>query len=206
MNTRLKDRRLELGMTLEDVGNIVGVTKTTVRKWETGDIENMKRDKIVLLANALKTTPNFIMGIDEDNDPIFNIPNVLPLSKQRIPLLGKIACGVPIYAEQNFEEYVECGHDVNADFALRCQGDSMINANICDGDIVFIRRQPTVNNGEIACVLIEDEATLKRVYITKSQITLVSENSLFAPVTITGEDMNYVRILGKAVKFLTDVK
>ena len=116
-----------------------------------------------------------------------------------------IAAGQPIFAEEHFESYVEAGANIRADFCLRVKGDSMINARICDGDIVFIRKQPDVNDGEIAAVLIDNEATLKRVYKKKGEIILVAENPAYKPLVYKGEELNEIRILGKAIAFQSNV-
>ena len=140
----MRTRRQELGLTLEEVGDYVGVGKSTVRKWEHGDIENMKRDKIALLSKILKLSPlTFITGEVEYGTP----DNIIPLPKmKKIPLLGTIACGEPILATENIEALINADKNLNADFALRCKGDSMINARIFDGDIVYIREQPDVED------------------------------------------------------------
>lgn len=197
-------RRQELGLTLEEVGDYVGVGKSTVRKWEHGEIENMKRDKIALLSKVLKLSPlTFITGEVE-----YGVPdNIVPLPKmKKIPLLGTIACGEPILATENIEALINADEDLNADFALRCKGDSMINARIFDGDIVYIREQPDVEDGEIAAVLIGEEATLKRVYKYPSKVVLRPENPLYDDMICSKEEMNEVRILGKAVAFLSAVR
>lgn len=200
----MRVRRQELGLTLEEVGNYVGVGKSTVRKWEHGDIENMKRDKIALLSKILKLSPlTFITGEVEYGTP----DNIIPLPKmKKIPLLGTIACGEPILAAENIEALINADENLNADFALRCKGDSMINARIFDGDIVYIREQPDVENGEIAAVLIDEEATLKRVYKYPSKVVLRPENPLYDDMIYSKEEMNEVRILGKAVAFLSAVR
>lgn len=200
----MRVRRQELGLTLEDVGNYVGVGKSTVRKWEHGDIENMKRDKIALLSKILKLSPlTFITGEVEYGTP----DNIIPLPKmKKIPLLGTIACGEPILANENIEALINADENLNADFALRCKGDSMINARIFDGDFVYIREQPDVEDGEIAAVLIGEEATLKRVYKYPSKIVLRPENPLYDDMIYSKEEMNEVRILGKAVAFLSAVR
>ena len=134
-------------------------------------------------------------------------PDILPLPKtKRVPLLGTIACGEPILAEENLDGYVAMADEVEADFALRCRGDSMVNARILDGDLVFIRQQPDVENGEIAAVLIGDEATLKRVYKYPEQVVLQPENPKYPPLVYSGEQLQDFRILGKAVAFLSKVK
>ena len=200
----LRVRRQELGLTLEEVGDYVGVGKSTVRKWEHGDIENMKRDKIALLSKILKLSPlTFITGEVEYGTP----DNIIPLPKmKKIPLLGTIACGEPILAAENIEALINADENLNADFALRCKGDSMINARIFDGDIVYIREQPDVEDGEIAAVLIGEEATLKRVYKYPSKVVLRPENPLYDDMIYSKEEMNEVRILGKAVAFLSAVR
>lgn len=200
----MRVRRQELGLTLEEVGNYVGVGKSTVRKWEHGDIENMKRDKIALLSKILKLSPlTFITGEVEYGTP----DNIIPLPKmKKIPLLGTIACGEPILAAENIEALINADEDLNADFALRCKGDSMINARIFDGDIVYIREQPDVEDGEIAAVLVGEEATLKRVYKYPSKVVLRPENPLYDDMIYSKEEMNEVRILGKAVAFLSAVR
>ena len=133
--------------------------------------------------------------------------NILPLPKtKKIPLLGTIACGEPIYADENIEEYLPVPEDVNADFCLRCKGDSMIGARIHDGDVVYIHAQDTVDNGQIAAVIIGDEATLKRVYISDRTIMLAAANEAYAPLVYVGPEAEKVRIIGRAVAFLSQVK
>lgn len=202
MNYDIQRRRKELGLTLEQVGKIVGVSKSTVRKWETGYIENMKRDKIALLAQALQTSPLEIMGMDN----IKTFDNIMPIKTYKLPLIGTIACGAPILAEQNIEEYIDTDSTVKADFCLRCKGDSMINVRIFDGDIVYIRQQPDVENGEIAAVCIDDEATLKRVYKYPNRLELRPENPTFPVLNYEGSELENIRIIGKAVAFLSGVR
>ena len=142
-----------------------------------------------------------------DDMPIDFGGNIIPLPEMRkIPLLGKIACGSPILAEEHVEEYIDIPKHIHADFALTCQGDSMINARIFDGDIVYIRQQDTVEAGEIAAVLIDNDATLKRIRIFEDHISLEPENPQYRPIVLWGDDMNTVRILGKAVAFTSTVR
>lgn len=134
-------------------------------------------------------------------------PGLEPLPKTyKVPRLGTIACGEPILAAENIETEDDVPEDIRCDFTLKCRGDSMTGARINDGDIVYIKLQPDVENGEIAAVLIDDaaeisEATLKRVYIYPEQIVLQAENPKYPPFVFAGEDMNRIRILGKAVGF-----
>ena len=207
----IKQRRIELGLTMADVAQSVGVSEATISRWESGDIANMKRDKIVSLAKALHVSPSFIMGWDEpETEDIVSsnkYNNVFPIKTHKIPLLGDIACGEPIFASEDKESYVLAGTDIRADFCLRACGDSMINARIYDGDIVFIREQPMVEKGEIAAVIINDEATLKRVYYYPEQnkIILNPENPAYEPFVYVGEELNSIRILGKTIAFQSDV-
>ena len=135
------------------------------------------------------------------------IENLIPLPKtKKVPLVGTIACGTPITAVENVEDYIDMSEDVRADFALRCKGDSMINARIFDGDIVYIRQQPDVENGEIAAVYIDGEATLKRVFKHRDSLELRAENPTFPTLYYEGEELNSIRILGKAVAFLSGVR
>ena len=202
----LKNRRTELGLTQLDVANAVGVSEATVSRWESGDIANMKRSRIASLASVLKMSPSIIMGWNEEHEA--HMPsNVIPMPAMRkVPLVGSIACGTPILAEENLDGTVEAPDHVRADFALRCKGDSMINARIFDGDIVYIRQQESVEHGEIAAVLIGDEATLKRVYIYDDCISLEAENPQYKPMVYRGEEMNNIRILGKAVAFTSVIR
>lgn len=205
----IHNRRKQLGLTLEEIGISVGVSKSTVRKWETGHIANIKRDKIAKLAFVLQMDPvTFISG--ESNmamGSLLSADNLSPLPDlKKIPLLGTISCGSPILAQENVLAEMEAPLDCRADFALRCKGDSMIDARINDGDIVYIRSQPTVDNGEIAAVLIEDEATLKRVFIEGDTVTLVSCNSQYQPFVFSGPALERIKILGKAVGFTSKIQ
>ena len=204
MGQTIKALREEHGLTLEQVGNAVGVGKSTVRKWENGMIANMRRDKIADLARVLHTTPAYLMGWKDE----IQVDNLFRIETRRFPLLGNIACGTPIFADENKTLYVEAGADIPADFCLRARGDSMIGARICDGDIVFIRQQEQVEDGEIAAVLIGDEATLKRVQYdpVAHELLLFAENPQFKTLRYSGEELSQVRILGKAVAFQSDIR
>lgn len=211
MDTGQKIRylRTQKGMTLEELGDKVGVGKSTVRKWEQGTIANMKRDKILKVSEALGTTPAYLMGWKEAED-VTEISNIFPIELKQFPLMGEIACGKPKYANEDRESYVLAGTSIKADFCLKASGDSMINARIMDGDIVFIRKQEIVENGEIAAVVVsnESEATLKRVYYYPEQALLIlrPENPMYEEQRYANETLNEVHILGKAVAFQSDVR
>lgn len=204
----IREQRARTGKTLEQIGKEIGVAKATVQRWESGEIKDMRRDKLVALARALETTPAYLMGWEEtpeqDRAPVQYLD---PLPKMhKIPLIGTIACGEPLLAVENIEGEVDVPEHIRADFALRCKGDSMINARIFDGDIVYIRQQPTVENGQIAAVLIGDEATLKRVRLFEDHISLEPENPMYRPIVYWNGDMASIRILGLAVAFTSAVR
>lgn len=134
-------------------------------------------------------------------------PDITSLPKTyKVPLIGSIACGQPILAVENAEEVAEVPEYVHADFALRCKGDSMINARIFDGDIVYIHSQPEVENGQIAAVRIGDEATLKKVYFTGQRLILRAANPLYDDLEYEGQSLEEVQILGKAVAFTSIIR
>ena len=165
------------------------------------------QDKLSVLGLGLNVSEAWLMGFDVPMER-GTVEQFKKISTQRVPMLGEIACGKPIIAEETFECYVEAGANIKCDFCLRAKGDSMINARIFDGDIVFIRQQSIVNNGEIAAVIIEDEATLKRVYLNQAEgkLVLQAENPAYEPLVYVGEELDHIRILGKAVAFQSDVK
>ena len=134
--------------------------------------------------------------------------NLFPIERKRYPLIGAIACGKPITANEEIELYIEAGAEIDADFCLRAEGDSMTGARIYDGDIIFIRKQSMVDNGEIAAVIIDDEATLKRVnyYPDKNLLILKAENPKYEDLVYTGEQLDHIIILGKAVAFQSDIR
>ncbi len=166
--------------------------------------------KLTILAMALNVTESWLMGYDEpmNSDDTRAEPTTPegfePIHKTRIPMLGTIAAGEPIYADEEHETYVVANDDYHADFALRIAGDSMEGAGINNGDVVLIRQQDDVNDGQIAAVIIDDCATLKRVYHSKDHVTLVAENPKYAPM-IFGRDGETVRIIGKAVACISRI-
>lgn len=211
MGKKIHELRMQKGMTLEELGNIVGVGKSTVRKWENGIIANMKRDKILKVSVALGVSPAYLMGWQESTDEeIISLNNVHPIELKRFPMLGDIACGVPKYTNEDRESYVMAGTNINADFCLRASGDSMVGARILDGDIVFIRKQDMVENGEIAAVVVnnDSEATLKRFYYypDKGLLILKPENPAYEDLIFSGNELNQVHVLGKAMAFQSDVR
>lgn len=223
---RIKQYREALGLTQEELAKKINTTKQTIYKYENEIITNIPSDKVELLSNIFNISPSVLMGWDDsddfgqsrtdsDNDnPIgsllHKIKNIFPIDTRRYPLLGSVACGEPRFTGDEFHGYIEAGADIGADFCLRAHGDSMTGARITDGDIVFIREQPDVENGEIAAVIIDDEATLKRVNKNiPGYIQLEPENPNYQPIIINLAELDEttsIRILGKAVAFQSDVK
>lgn len=195
---RIKDLRTAQHLTLEQVAHEVGVGKSTVRKWETGIIVNMRRDKIAPLAKVLHTTPEHLIGWDENFSSLPYNPVM-----HRIPILGTISAGLPLYAEQNIEGYTYT--DLNGGeeyFALRVKGDSMNAAQINSGNILIVRKQNIVENGEIAVIMVDDEdAVVKRFYQNGDSVTLVpqSTNPQYLP-QIYDLKKTKIKIIGKVMR------
>lgn len=193
----LKGRRLELELTLEDVAKRVGVSPATISRWESGDIANMRRDRIAALAKALQISPAVIMGWDVDT-PI--PPGAHRPQFKKVPMLGYAAAGQPLEDLNQDTPYYDVDNKYNVDFCITVRGDSMINAGINDGDIVFIKSMPEVPNGRIACVEIDNEKVcLKRFYKSADGIMLVSENPKYPPIQLNRFNCQSVKILGLAV-------
>lgn len=199
----IKNRRIELGMSQEELADKMGYTsRSSIAKIEAG-INDIPQSKIQAFAKALNTTPGVLMGWSNFPESI----DLMPLPKMvKKPRLGKIACGEPILTEENFEGYDDVPENIKCDFTLQCQGDSMINARINDGDIVYIKCQPTVENGQIAAVMVNNETTLKRVFLYQDKVILQAENPKYEPWVYVGEELNSIRILGKAVGFFSYLK
>lgn len=202
---KIRAARVAKGMTQEELGDLVGVQKSAIAKYESGRVVNIKRSTLKKLSDILEIPPFELIYEGTTNDNYAAPDNIFPISVKRFPVLGKIACGEPIYADEDHESYIMASANIKADFCLVAKGDSMINARINDGDVVFIHSQPTVENGEIAAVIIGDEATLKRVYIKANVVTLVAENPKYEPMVYAGDELESIRILGKAVCFMSNL-
>ena len=206
LGTKLKEIRKEKGLTLEALATLVGTSRQTVHRYESGIISNVPHEMVSALARALGVSPSTLMGWDGDSAEKYP-ENIMPISAKRLPILGDIACGEPIYASEERDSFISTDIGLDADFCLRAHGDSMIGARIFDGDIVFIRAQDSVDNGEIAAVIINDEATLKRVYYypDDAKLILSAENPKYAPFVYVGDELNEIKILGKAVAFQSNI-
>lgn len=205
---RIRKRREDYRISQTDLAKEIGVSKQTLYKYEANIVTNIPSDIIERIAFILNVSPAYLMGWEKDSS--ISINNIYPIELKRFPMLGKIACGKPTYTNEDRESYILAGTDINADFCLIAKGDSMINARICDGDIVFIRQQDMVENGEIAAVVVnnESEATLKRFfyYAEKSMVILKAENPAFEDLIYTNNELENFHVLGKAVAFQSDVK
>ena len=220
----IKEYRQAHKYSMDDFAKRTGLSKAYVSILErnynpsTGKaaVPSLETIKRVALATGIGFNELFAMldgnlevSLEQESDlKTASIPkDCIPIPEMRkVPLIGAIACGAPILAEEHIEDYVDIPRHIRADFALTCKGDSMINARIFDGDIVYIRQQDTVENGDIAAVLIDGEATLKRVRLFEDHISLEPENPQYRPLVLWGDEMYSVRILGKATAFTSAVR
>ena len=212
---RIKQLRKEKNISQVKMAEILCVKQTAISQWETGRT-NPDLDTAKKLGAFFGVTLDYLLAGEEFRNP--TLPTVtptdaerasfLPAARRRYPLVGNIACGEPVFADEDRETFVEVMSDIDADFCLRAQGDSMIGARICDGDLVFIKQVPMVENGDIAAVIIGGEATLKRVYYypERNKLVLAPENARYEPFVYLGLELEEVRILGKAVAFQSAVR
>lgn len=208
---RIKSRRLELGWTTDELAKRMGYKdRSSISKIENGKAD-IPQSKVKEFAEVLDTSVSWLIGIDdEDNRSTAPTPRPIPPGFEPmpamdvVPLVGRIACGTPITAEENIEQMVCVPSRWHSTFTLTCKGDSM-EPRIHDGDLVAIRSQPEVENGEIAAVRIGEEATLKHVYLHENFIELRPENPAFSSIILSREDMNAVVIEGKAVGLCRDI-
>lgn len=197
--------RLELALQLRDIkpaelAKRTGIGEGAISQYRKGAYKATQRN-LEKISKELSVSIPWLMGITDDMDSSLpsNIRRLEPM--QKIPLVGRIACGEPILAVENIEDYIDLPRQIHADFALTCKGDSMVNAGIQDGDVVYIKEQPTVENGQIAAVMVGDEATLKRFYHTEDSVRLVAENPTFPTLSFFGEEITQIRVIGLAVAY-----
>lgn len=204
MGEKIKFLRIENDMTLEELGNKVGVGKSTVRKWETGMIANMKRDKILKVAEALNTSPAYLMGWDNNVRPIENGTKEKKKGVS-INVLGRVAAGIPIEAIEDIIDTEQISEDLDATgdfFALKIHGDSM-EPKFSEGDVVIVRQQEDAESGDIVIATVNgDEATCKRLRKLRDGIELISNNPSYAPMFYNNQEIisKPIRILGKVVE------
>ena len=202
MDNFIKTRRKELGITLEDIGNYVGVSKGTVQRWETGSISNMRRDRIKKLSEILKISPDILLGDAVAEDAVAK--ENASTSTVRIPVIGTVAAGIPITAQEDITGWEEVPAEwVKNDtvFALKLKGDSM-EPRMAEGDIVIVKQQCDVENGEIAIVMVDGEATCKKLVKHPDGLVLISNNAKYAPMFFTLKDIEEknVVVLGRVVE------
>ncbi|MCB5373987.1 helix-turn-helix domain-containing protein [Amedibacillus dolichus] len=213
----LTQLRQERNISQRYLSEQLGLSHGTIGMYENGKREP-NYEILESIADYFNVDMNYLLGKTlvrnsyrelgtTDNDDYLSFDNIFRIEKKKLPFLGYIACGEPIFADEDRESYMMVGMDIKADFCLKCKGDSMINARIHDGDIVFIRKQDIVANGEIAAIIIEEEATLKRFYYYKDQnmVILKPENPKYEDIVLMGEKLEKVKVLGKAVAFQSDV-
>lgn len=208
LKIRLKEALSYLNMRAIDLSQKTGIPKSSISQYLSGHVKP-NSERVYLISKALNVSEAWLMGFDVpkmEETQIQHLTNIIPIKTKKIPLFGDIACGEPIVCNQEYDLYIDVAEDLNADFCVRAKGDSMINARIFDGDIVFCHAQPTVENGEIAVVIIDNEATLKRFYKYEHSIELRAENPLQAPLNYSHSEAENIRILGKAIAFQSHIK
>lgn len=193
--SRIKEAREKIGMSQTDMADRIGVSKQTLYKYENDIITNIPSDKIEEISALTGVSPAYIMGWETNQLP----SEVIKLQTKNLPILGSVACGKPIFDPSDGVQ-IKVPSSFHADFGLYARGDSMIGADIHDGDLVFFVQQPSVENGQIAAVFIDDEVTLKRVYYQQGErLVLQAENSSVPPIIIEGPDLDMVHIIGRAI-------
>ena len=193
--SRIKEAREKIGMSQTDMADRIGVSKQTLYKYENDIITNIPSDKIEEISALTGVSPAYIMGWETNQLP----SEVIKLQTKNLPILSSVACGKPIFDPSDGVQ-IKVPSSFHADFGLYARGDSMIGADIHDGDLVFFVQQPSVENGQIAAVFIDDEVTLKRVYYQQGErLVLQAENSSVPPIIIEGPDLNQVHIIGRAI-------
>lgn len=210
----IKKYRTDHDMSMDDFASKSGISKAYIsileknRHPKTGkeiapSIDSIRKaaDGMGIDFNSLFNTLDGDVSLSPVDDLIASYPNIHLVATRRLPMLGSVPCGEPVFMSEEYEFQVDTTDEIKADFALKCKGDSMIGARIYDGDIVFVRKQETVENGEIAVVAIEDEATLKRFYKYNDLIVLRAENPAYKDMVFSPSDHKQIRILGKAVWF-----
>ena len=210
-STNLRHYMYLNGKTRKDICHDLGFSYYTFSDWVNGK-KYPRMDKVEMLATYFGILKSDLIEDTRQKDKKVNedlsLYGIKPIKTKKFRMIGEIACGEPIYCNEEYKTYVEASTEINADFCLTAKGNSMINARIYDGDIVFIKEQPMVEDGEIAAVIVDNEATLKRVYYYKNEnkLVLAADNPAFAPLVYVNDELNNVKILGKAVAFMSFVK
>ncbi len=190
---RLRSIMKEHGDTVYTLAEHLGLKASTISRYNNGQYVP-KAPTLEMICRHYAVNPNWLMG---ENAP--KTLSVTSHSGRDIPVLGEVAAGVPIWAEQNYDGHIVVDADEHVDFALRVRGDSMMNARIYNGDLVYVRRQPQVENGEIAVVLVDNEATVKRVFYHPDKLVLRPENDAYKDMVYYKEDAHDLAVLGKVI-------
>lgn len=211
----LKKLRKKNGLSQKEFADKLEINARTYASYERGE-RDISTAVLLNICKTLNISSDELLGntsaAEQPKDDLQILTekysNIKPIKLKRFPMLGEIACGEPIFADEHKESFIMADMDIDADFCLTAKGESMVNARIFDGDVVFIKEMPIVENGDIAAVIIEDEATLKRVYYYPEQGKLIlnPENPSYEPLVYIGEELNHIRILGKAVYFMSAVQ
>ena len=205
VSENIRSYRKKAGLTQKQLADLLGVKNTAVSNWENGQ-NSIDTELLFRVCKIFNISLNEIYGIEETKKEsmdtgLFEKLGISRAETKKLPLLGNVACGEPIFADGAVEAFVCADNGIEADFCLRAKGDSMINARIFDGDVLFVKKQDIVDDGEIAVVIIDDEATVKHVYYDRenSVLLLVPDNPKYKTMRFVGPQLNQVRILGKVV-------
>lgn len=200
IGSKIKAARKAAHMGQAELGEAIGIGKSSISEWESGK-RSPDIDKVKDIAKVLNVTPAYLMGWDEPSPASRPLPaGLLPVVKRRIPIIGHVAAGVPIMAEREYEEYEDDTYGLSCDYVLRVEGDSM-EPRVLDGDVVYVRQQPDVDDGQIAVVGVDDSVTLKVVYHLPNGLQLVSLNPKYKPMIYTQANTDYLAIIGLAVAY-----
>ena len=187
---RVRELRIRAEMQQKELASLAGVSHATVSDWETGK-KNPSGARLKRLSEIFGVDHATILGYD---------PLYIPIRRNTVPIVGEIACGTPTEAVQNIEGYTDVPEGIRADFALRCKGDSM-EPTFKSGDLVLIRIQPDVENGQIAAVNVNGETTLKHVYHQQDGLLLIADNPSFSPIYAPANSDNEIIIHGLAIGY-----
>lgn len=188
------------GFKQADLVERTGIGKASISNYLAGEYEP-KQKNLYKIAHALNVNPAWLMGYDVPMSDVPAVSNILPVHRRKIPILGNVAAGEPIFADEEHEEYVIEDDANDCDFALRIAGDSM-EPLLHDGDIVYVRQQDDVNDGEIGILLLDDEAVIKHIYHIPDGVQVVSQNAAkYPPKTYTWPNYDTIRILGRAIAY-----
>lgn len=218
IGAKIKNRRKSLGLSVEELAKRINKNRATIYRYESSEIENLPITILEPLAKALETTPAKLMGWEDKEEAKTLCENKLSKPNQeniwkitpvrKIPIISEIACGNPIVLNEEEKDYIEVEDYIKGDFAFKARGDSMINAGIDEGDIVFISKNKPVNNGDIVAVSIESEITLKTYRQNKDKIYFLPENSNYDPIIFDIKETEYthIEIIGIATHILKPLK